>query len=229
VQGGARGRLAPLAGRGWALLGNPLVLVCLLAGCARAEQAPAGVLRWRQTEVSVSVVGAPYGWPSDREVTNSLEHSVNVWRKACGGCPLPAFRFTSEGGRLAAEADGRNVVRVETGRWCANKEESALRPCGPEEILARTEIYERDVSQTPGIREADMRINGHDPRLTGNDATRALDALVLHEMGHFLGLEHTNTNDEVMYPVPIEIGRRLRLTPTPAEGALLKRLYSGRL
>lgn len=44
-------------------------------------------------------------------------------------------------------------------------------------------------------------------------------------MGHFLGLAHTEGRDEVMYPVPIEPGRPLRLTPTPAEGRRLRRLY----
>jgi|GEM_PF-5920678 len=44
-------------------------------------------------------------------------------------------------------------------------------------------------------------------------------------MGHFLGLVRTDGRDEVMYPVPIEPGRPLRLTPTPAEGRRLRRLY----
>jgi len=201
-----------------------LLLAVSLLGCSRQEEAPPEALRWRDSEVVVRVVGAPALRRSDAELAKSLEWAVSVWREACA-CALPRARFLSDGVRHPMTADGMNVVRIESGHWCADQGESALAPCGPQEILARTEIHQRDVSQTPGIREADMRINGQDPRLRDPGATRALDAVVLHEMGHFLGLSHTDDPRDVMYPVPIEAGRPLRLRPTPREAARLRALY----
>lgn len=122
--------------------------------------------------------------PSD--YYQAIESAVQSWEIAFG---RPLFKIIGYGARMdnKPKQDGLNVIYwLET--WESNKSSEQ----------ARTSVYW--VSDT--IREADIRINAKDFSFYNQAPLHSKDvhfeSLVIHELGHVLGLKHKDSDSSVM-------------------------------
>jgi len=143
-----------------------------------------------------------------------------------------------------------NIVVLRTDRWCPGTARDEEEGCYDARRQAITHLYLNPISSR--IDEADLEVNGVNPAWLGSDGAvneGALDALLVHELGHVLGLDHscgvlntertsagegiqtcdsTVARASVMYPNPLEAGRELKLHPSHDALALLSKRYLGR-
>jgi hypothetical protein len=174
---------------------------------------------------------------SAEDLTAALEEGARQWNGALRGCKAPELRVGGAVSAGAARTDGRNLVVVLGERWCPADRASDV-TCYDPSKQAITHVRQREHGAAPAgeIDEVDIEINAVDYRwsLTGDAVgTRNLRALVLHELGHALGLADScsamplvapapegahacteTTRRSVMYPDPTEIGRVPVLQPT---------------
>jgi len=127
-------------------------------------------------------VDAKY-WPA-------IEAAVDTWNKEIPGKDLFKIEGTGVTGSTTPSRDGYSIIYM-MNTWEADK---------PNE-QARTTIYWTGNQ----IYEADIRINAHNfnfnyqtTSATGTFFGVDLQSLVLHELGHVLGLAHTGTKGSVM-------------------------------
>jgi hypothetical protein len=175
---------------------------------------------------------------SAEDLTAALEEGARQWNRALRGCNAPELRVGGAVSAGAARTDGRNLVVVLGELWCPTDRASDV-TCYDPSKQAITHVRQREHGAAPAgeIDEVDIEINAVDYRwsLTGDAVgTRNLRALVLHELGHALGLADScsamplvaaaagvvqpcteTARRSVMYPNPTEIGRIPVLEPTP--------------
>ncbi|HEY3493117.1 MAG TPA: hypothetical protein VGK73_00470 [Polyangiaceae bacterium] len=137
--------------------------------------------------------GLPAGWTPER-FQNELERAAASFSQPA--IPCTSLRLTvaaPEARRIAAE-DGTSLVAFRSDAWCHNSR------CGhmdtfPARVMAMTETHP-DGARGAAIREADIELNAVHFRFT--DAVTNVDrdaqavplrAVLLHELGHVLGLE----------------------------------------
>ena len=179
---------------------------------------------------------------------NSLLLGAKTWNDALAGCRAPELRVVIGAHRsLPPVRDGFSTVVLRRRRWCP---ESAHEDgeCYDKSRAGFTTLYPNDAEgrRYADLREADMEINGVDFAwsLEGEKAdTTSLRALVVHELGHVLGLDHPceastraggakrpcdspPVRASIMYPLPIEDGRAAVLEPGRAERDTLCALYA---
>lgn len=184
-------------------LGTALVLTIALIvqACAPKSQEDCGFVQ--------NVYGERISWKSDSAVTMHLHTSIpdsmvpaimraaETWERTAGRKLINIIQHPRYNGPLAPHKDGQNVIYL-MDTWEGNK--------GSEQ--GRTSVYWiGDL-----IKEADIRLNSYDfnfewknQTLTTavNPARRSsgavnIEALVLHEMGHVLGLKHKDGAGSVM-------------------------------
>jgi hypothetical protein len=215
----------------------------VFASCAGASAAPATTasgtaVRWMRQEVTLQpVVPSAASGVSSAELSSALREGARVWNDALGACGVPRLQIGSARTEpVRVVEDGANVVVIRTGSWCP---ERALDPedCYDPQRAGLTHLYPRLVpgdSRDGELREADLEINAVDFRwsLDGTrPGTRSLRALVVHELGHVLGLDHEHPGapgyrESIMYPSPVEGGRPVVLKPGPAEVASLCEMHA---
>lgn len=173
-------------------LGVALLLssVLTIQACAPKAQDDCGFVQ--------NVYGERISWKSDVPVTMRIHESVpdsyisaivaaaDSWNRTAGKTILK-INTTKVSGALEPRKDGENIIYV-LNTWEANKASEQ----------ARTSVYwVGDV-----IQEADIRINVKNFTYYTSDSTShsgvSLEALVLHELGHVLGLKHKDTSGSVM-------------------------------
>ena len=179
---------------------------------------------------------------------SSLLLGAKAWNDALVGCRAPKLRVVTGAHRsLPPVRDGFSTVVLRRRRWCP---ESAPDDgeCYDKDRAGFTTLYPNDVEgrRYADLREADMEINGADFAwsLEGEKAdTSSLRALVVHELGHVLGLDHPceasarpggakqpcdslPLRASIMYPLPIEAGRAAVLEPGRDERDTLCALYA---
>lgn len=206
--------------------------------------------KWSQAEVTFLVLPSTGTGPEALAVSASLERTAARWNDHAGDVGTPRFRFEPSSAPLRnAVRDGVSVVVLRTDRWCPGMARDEEEGCYDARRQAITHLYLNPTSSE--IEEADLEVNGVNPAwLNSNGAVNeaALDALLVHELGHMLGLDHscgvlnterasagerTQTCDSavarasVMYPDPLEAGRALKLQPSPDALALLTKRYLG--
>lgn len=121
-----------------------------------------------------------------RELLPALDNAIKVWETAAGN-KLFTIVSTSFHDNTTPEKDGRSVIY-----WLRTWE-----PEKPNE-QARTSIY----WVGDQIREADLRVNAKnftyylDAPQTGREVH--LESLLIHELGHVLGLKHNDSGVSVM-------------------------------
>ena len=119
------------------------------------------------------------------EYIPAIQSAADTWEKSVGH-RLFNIVTTKVGGPIAPHKDGTNVIYF-MDTWESNRSTEQ----------ARTSIYWNGDQ----IEEADIRVNAKDFKFYWSDkiANRVnIEALILHEMGHVLGLKHKDTGGSVM-------------------------------
>jgi hypothetical protein len=149
--------------------------------------------------------------------------------------------------------DGLSMLVVRAGFWCAD-DDPRRQKCHDPTLQGMTQLYPVQNLGQPddgSLREADVELNAVNFAwsLDGErPGTRSLRALIAHELGHVLGLDHlcnpreavvlktagnptapiceeSNTHASIMFPtVEAEVGHR-SITPGTSETTLLCKLY----
>lgn len=208
-------------------------------------------VRWTRSAIVLEPFvheGAPL---SSATLGVALEAGIRDWNAALGACGSPKLRV-ARGSVGRIRQDGRSVVLLRTGAWCpegARERED----CYDRGRAAITHLYPVQAASSPHdgeVDEADIEINAVDHRwsLDGKlPGTLSLRAIVAHELGHVLGLDHSCSESSrarraesssalpacsapqaaksIMYPEPVEPGHELVLSPGATEVVALCSLY----
>ena len=197
-------------------------------------------LRWHQRSITLYVYESPPGaGVSSSELTAAVTKAAAAWTNECA-IDVVVRSTTAE---PKSARNGVSSVIVRTRSWCPDGV-SAKSECHDERLQALTRLYKSPppVGSTEArIDEADIEINavgnrwniGADERHLGH---KSLEASVLHEMGHLLGLDHPDetragwagTVKHAMHPDPQAPGRELVFEPADVEIATLCAIYGER-
>jgi len=207
-------------------------------------------VHWTNTEIVLQPV-VPTSGISATDLRDALEQARHTWLTALTDVDAPQIRISKPVrgvGRVLR--DGRNIVRVRSGSWCPDRYADEDE-CYDARRSGITHLYPHDEPGSPAdgqIGEADIEINAVDFRWSrdGKHAgTYSLDALLAHEMGHILGLNHDCAEERdkdlglepckqgaakqrIMYPYPIEQGKHAVLKPSTADLAAIRQTYAPR-
>lgn len=173
-------------------LGAALLLTSalLIQACAPKSQSDCGFVQ--------NSYGERVSWKSEGPVTMRIHESVpaeyvaaiqsaaDTWERSVGH-KLFIIDINRVAGPIAPHKDGTNIIYF-MDTWEANRSTEQ----------ARTSIYWNGDQ----IAEADIRVNAKDFRFYWNGGKTAaavnFEALILHEMGHVLGLKHKDSGGSVM-------------------------------
>lgn len=188
----------------WKYLNFLFVLIAFgLQACAPKSQDDCGFVQ--------NVYGERISWKGEVPITMYLHESVpqeyvraieaaaSTWQDATGKRLINIVTNQRVNGPINSQKDGRNIIYY-YDTWEADKKSEQ----------ARTSIY----WVGDQIKEADMRINAakdvngtpyfkyywNQPGVASTTIVNAvnIEALVIHELGHVLGLKHKDTNNSVM-------------------------------
>lgn len=143
-----------------------------------------------------------------QEYVGAIEAAANVWNDAIGRRVLNIVTNQRVSGPINPQRDDKNVIYY-FSTWEADKRSEQ----------ARTSIY----SIGDQIKEADMRLNAlnfkyywNQPGMASVGAANAvnIEALVIHELGHALGLKHKDVNSSVMATYLANNTDRVRIADT---------------
>ncbi|MBO9668195.1 MAG: matrixin family metalloprotease [Bdellovibrio sp.] len=177
----------------WKWLGLVLLVTSALfvQACAPKSQEDCGFVK--------NVYGERISWKSDVPVTLYIHKSVppeyvgaivnaaDTWEKTAGRRLFNIVTSPRVDGPAEPHKDGKNVIYF-LNSWESNRASEQ----------ARTSVY----WVGDQIKEADIRVNDLNFNFYWNQGKSAsavnIEALILHEMGHVLGLKHKDTGGSVM-------------------------------
>lgn len=151
-------------------------------------------LRWgRPQEVSIVVQATGSDDIHDGSHTTAIRNAIAAWN-AVGGVTVHMDEDASPSQRARTdwESDSIHLVLFD------EDDSSGYFPVGTG-IVAVTPVW---FSNNGGITDADVLFNGADWEFTTSAAPGAFDVqdVVTHELGHFLGLDHSGWAGATMYP-----------------------------
>ena len=161
-------------------------------------------VRW--TARTIQLVVAPAPGELKAALHEATERAAARWSTATG---LTIRVRADPHAPLQVSEDGRSTVLLRTRRWCPD---DPAQPCYDPSRHALTQLYTRPRAGDPKnaeILEADIEVNAVDFDWRALPP-RSLDAVLLHELGHLLGLDHScgattllERTDQQGSPVPI--------------------------
>lgn len=210
---------------------GPVALLLIVLGVSSSAHAferttvqgdPATALWWRHRTVLVQPAADTCGDLSEDAAWTAIARSIATWNAAADGCS--DFRIVDDGypdGLVTnldgGEHDGRNLIVWREAAW-------------PEEVSGAvlaltTTVHRRSTGQ---ILDADIDLNGvgHTWTTTDDplDAQRDVENTLTHELGHLLGLAHTDDVEATMY-AQTDIGELDKRTLTEDDAAGLCFIY----
>ncbi|HEX2656678.1 MAG TPA: hypothetical protein VHU40_00335 [Polyangia bacterium] len=194
-----------IRGAGWWVLVLGLGVVGA-AGPAHAyvryETGTGNPFSWRTP--SVKLVGYPYGLPSmpTEDIVATMQTSVTAWSKEDpenAVCSYLALSLSVKPDTVvppAAAHDDENSIAIRNGNWeaiCSTTKDGKT-VCHQPGELALTTVWSRTCGE---IVEADVEVNASkdfawaDLSITDDPGLQDLQNALTHELGHFIGLDHT--------------------------------------
>ena len=195
--------------------------------------------RWQQAEVVLH----PFEPPLQTKVEanafrNLLVDAARAWNEAPAECALPQLLIAPvEQGKRGSVQDGANTLQLRAGLWCRETADD-IEDCYAASRQGITHVFP---TIYPGhaedglIQEVDVEINGVHFEWSSERGALELKALLVHELGHVLGLDHSCgdigtckmkvARQSVMYPQPTEVDRALVLQPDALSLSALCEVY----
>jgi hypothetical protein len=237
-----------------------LSLLALVGGCdkpqgtaAMAETPSGRALRWPKREIVLTPSPETRGGKPPAQLGRALASAAMRWNRALDGCGAPRLLANREvlKGPLIQD-DLVNAVLLHEKRWCPPASVQH-EDCHPADLTGRTHLYPRlapHAADDGELAGADIEINGVGQPWAGvsptPEAELRLEAILVHELGHVLGLDHPcGTNlawsragkdlkpcgtpamqDQVMHPSWAATIRGTDMAPSKAEVAAVCAVYA---
>jgi hypothetical protein len=161
---------------------------------------------------------------STERLAAAVGRAEDAWRAVAGACPNP-FHFSvspKSADTAAVGRDHHDVILWRLGDYCRRAENADDNLCLAPNVAATTTVFFRDepgASDDGTLLEADMEINGIAHRFDDGGASDAVDmqSVLVHELGHAAGLDHTCTDATGTIPPTDDLGREVpRCLPVAA-------------
>jgi hypothetical protein len=160
-----------------------------------ARSSSGATLRWAQPIVEIGAV-LEHGTEGDSRLQSALHAAARAWNRALARrCKAPRIAIADTvAGTMSTDGNGRNDVILHQRRWCPSPRQEL--ECYEAELHGFTRILPRVAPGSPAdgeALEADVHLNGTDFRwshVAEEPGTLSLSAILVHELGHVLGLDH---------------------------------------